>query len=882
MSKHDEKNVEALLDQTVGEIRGQRLSDEQVAESTRKVWDKLGSSGLTVSAGPRGDSPPRIRNCSDLQALIPDYLSGRLSESRRLLLEDHLNECVPCRRALRVAREGKLPARNFSSPARRSAWKWGTALSAAAAVVLVVALAWWGSFDEWLPAPQGARATVESVEGTLFRVSSEGSLPIAPGTELGEGDEIRTARLSSAVLRLRDGSRVELDQRAQLTLRESRAGRQLLLERGNIIVEAAQQRQGNLAVLTDDCKVTVQGTVFTVNHGTRGSRVSVLEGQVAVSRLGRRETLGPGQQYASRETLRQVPLAREVAWSSKAPEHLELVRQLNVLGQEIESSFRSEARNSASLLNLAPGETVIYVAIPNLTEAVSESMRMFQQRLDQSPELQQWWAERSAEMQPRLEVFLDRLTELGRHLGDEVAVAVPLEENKPGVPLILAEASGEAGLEAALRREVDRINAEAGQAVLALVEDPFAEPPGIDGMLLMVRRGIFAASPSLARLQELAQRLDSGSASPFVDSPFYSRVAEAYFEGVGYLLAIDVQSLIASEMERSSDGEGRALFDNLGLTDVRDVLIERQSVGDLTETRAEVSFAQARRGLASWLAEPAPMGALDFVSADAKVAAAFVVKEPQLMVEDLFGLLAVSDSNAWQELVQFQLDEGINIQQDFAAPLGGEIAFALDGPVLPQPSWKMVLEVYDPARLQRTIEWALTKVNERLAADGEAPLELLVQGAGGRTFYSLVMPGHEQQLHYVFVDGYLVAAPNRPLLLNAIGYRQTGYTLTRSAAFLERLPADRYSNFSALVFQDVGSLLEPLAAGISNSSEELPEEARLHLQQLAGQLQSSLFYAYAEQERITLAGTGDSFTPFGISGGLGGFLGLTQLMSDIR
>jgi len=34
--------------------------------------------------------------------------------------------------------------------------------------------------------------------------------------------------------------------------------------------------------------------------------------------------------------------------------------------------------------------------------------------------------------------------------------------------------------------------------------------------------------------------------------------------------------------------------------------------------------------MASWLAAPGPMGALEFISPDANVVAAFVVKEPSL------------------------------------------------------------------------------------------------------------------------------------------------------------------------------------------------------------------------------------------------------------
>ena len=134
-----------------------------------------------------------------------------------MLLEDHLHSCVACRREYSGVRN--TPVIPISRPvARRIGW-------AAAAAVLVGALAIGGyalspRIDRAM-APSGARGTVASVSGTLVLVSESTTMPLAAGAEIAEGQEIRTGKGSRAVIRLRDGSRVEMDERSDLELQRA-------------------------------------------------------------------------------------------------------------------------------------------------------------------------------------------------------------------------------------------------------------------------------------------------------------------------------------------------------------------------------------------------------------------------------------------------------------------------------------------------------------------------------------------------------------------------------------------------------------------------------------------------------------------------------------
>src|SRR5690606_36907789 len=97
------------------------------------------------------------------------------------------------------------------------------------------------------------------------------------------------------------------------------SGMAIHLQRGDVIVEAADQRRGNLRVLTRESIASVKGTVFAVSSGLGGSVVSVVEGSVAVRQPGTDVLLSPGQQAASNPALASS-VESAIAWSPQAGE----------------------------------------------------------------------------------------------------------------------------------------------------------------------------------------------------------------------------------------------------------------------------------------------------------------------------------------------------------------------------------------------------------------------------------------------------------------------------------------------------------------------------------------------------------------------------------
>ncbi len=699
------RELDALIERGADEIRRDVPDDTACEEAAARVWGRMSDrlsdrlparvsgSAAEAPAAP-SEATDTLRGCDDVQALIPAYVAGELPEARALLLQDHTRECLPCRRALMAAREGRpapapAPAA-WSAEAEEAAaepapvrQRWMLAAAAVLVAVLgVAALVATGV----LGGSGAAFARVEALDGGLFLIDEDGSRPLSAGDEIRRGQAVRTAKGSGAVLALTDGSRLEMRERTEVAGFGGRRDTTVDLARGSVILEAATRSRGHLFVDTEDCRVAVTGTIFSVNHGTKGSRVSVLEGEVRVEQGRKEDLLQPGEQVTTRAYLAPVPLAQEIAWSRDVDRYLALLAELNALHEEIRRAVVIPApRTSTRLLDLAPAGTTVYAAVPNVAESLSEARRVFRERLDQSPVLQQLLAEAgSLEHQEELDRLVDRVRDYGSFLGDEVAVAVVGGQDgaDPSVVAYALVLEPEA-----FRTFVEQESAVFGsEAPVHLVDGPeeAAALGGSDGVYLWLADGYAVAAVDAEGIAALADSLAGGSA--FVGSGFHQALTRVYLDGVEWLLAADLAYLLESAR---TAGEPADLF---GFEDVRHLVARWSEAGDGASARAELTFDGPRRGVASWLGAPAPMGSLEYVTGDAAAAAAFVVRDPAEMVDELLATLLDRDPETLDELDRLEQEEGFDLRQDLAAPLGGELAVALDGPLAPSPAFKLVVE----------------------------------------------------------------------------------------------------------------------------------------------------------------------------------------------
>ncbi len=143
---------------------------------------------------------------------------------------------------------------------------------------------------------------------------------------------------------------------------------------------------------------------------------------------------------------------------------------------------------------------------------------------------------------------------------------------------------------------------------------------------------------------------------------------------------------------------------------------------------------------------------------------------------------------------------------------------------------------------------------------GGRPLRTAQETVEGRKYYMIAGADGSPltEAHYTFVDGYMIAGPTRALVSRALQVKTSGTSITHSAAFIALLPRDHYNNFSAVIYQNLGTTLAPL---ISLFGGMIPQgrggaQAGNMLQGLSN-MKSTLIAAYGEPDRISVATSGN-------------------------
>lgn len=750
---------EERLDKALEAMRNETADDGELARARDRVWGRLSEAAL----------------CADFRARFQEYADGTLESGPRLLLEDHLGRCAGCRAALAAQRGERTAA---PQPRRAAHWpRWGT-WAAAAALFLGIAYLGRAHLDSLL-APGGPRATVASVTGSLYLLP-QGVL--APGAEIGEDEVVRTGPGSRAVLRLADGSLVEVNERTELSVHAARSGRVVRLERGDVIVQAARQRRGRLRVETRDATASVKGTVFAVSSGLGGTLVSVVEGSVAVAQGGGETLLGPGQQAASSPALiRSVPEA--VAWSPDAGTYLGILASLAQIEKQVALLPSPELRTRSRLLHLLPPATVVYGAMPNIGDTVGRTLEFADQQAAANPAFESWWTSDSGRSLRRL---LGHLESAAHLCADEIVFGWSRggAAGDVSLPMILAEVQP--------GREAD----------IATVLEALAGPGGGRAPAYRFADTLLVLSDSEAHLERVVAGLGRGGETPFVGA-----IGERYARGAGWLLALDLESILAS-----TASPGGSPADVAGISRARHLFLERRAPQGVEENDLTLAFAGPRIGMASVLAEAGSGGAAEYLPSGVLAAGYVSMREPEQVFGEMLRLATQSDPLAAGRLAEAEAKLGLSFSGDIAASIGTESAVGIESVSTAGLGWVMATLVHDPARLDGAIRALARACNEASEAAGR-PGRIFVEqeASGGRTWMSLQPASGPVPLVWTYDRGYLVAASDRGAALRAIATRGGGSALVWSHQFRTRLPASMGLHPSGFAWLDTKGAFEGYA-----------------------------------------------------------------------
>ena len=729
---------EDRLEQALDEMRREDVDAGTLDAARSRVWDKVTNAA--------------VAGCAEFRQDFRAYVGGTLTGSRRVLMEDHLSRCPACRTSM-AEMKGERRVIAMPQRSRSRSMRWGT-LAAAAALVLSVVYLGRGTIDAWL-APGGPRATVVSATGGLYRLPG-GALEA--GAVIGEKELVRTGPGARAVLRLADGSTVDVNERTELFVTAAWSGRAIHLQRGDVIVQAAKQRRGYLRVLTRDSIASVKGTVFAVSAGMGGSVVSVVEGSVAVNQPGTEVVLTPGEQAASNPALASS-VEEAISWSPEAEAHLALLASFVKIERQLAAMSPGELRTSSALLSYLPAGAFVYGAVPNIGGKLGQAMVLAEQQASENAAFGAWWTSGTG-----LEVrqIVEHVQSVSSLLGDEVVFSVGSAGANDDVPMVMAR------VQPGRRAEL----ASALEGLFAKTEETVPSYSVTDDLLVV--------SNSPAHLTWALGHLGQGASSAFA-----AAIGERYQRGAGWLIGVDAAPVI----ERAA-GDDAPPVELAAMVGMKYLFLEQRAAAGAEENEVTLVFHGVRRGMASWLADSGSGGAAEYLPADTLLAGYVSTREPSQLFQEFTALMMKENSSFDANMTQLNEKLGAGYLENLTAALGTEAAFALNGFSVNGPAWVMATLANDPAVIDSSLQTLVKVFNAELAADEQDKrIEYGQENAGGRVWNTIKAGGLPFGVTWTYDRGYMVSASDRASAERAIATRNGGSQLVWSPEFLGQLPS---------------------------------------------------------------------------------------------
>ena len=514
-------------------------------------------------------------------------------------------------------------------------------------------------------------------------------------------------------------------------------------------------------------------------------------------------------------------------WAAELDNYPGLMEEFGRLVTKMQHDIQlPAARSQSRLLQVLPQSTVAYGAFPNYGEAVRRALKIFHDEQKDNAALRVWWQHAQASSKDAdLEFVLQKYCDLSDYLGDEIVVAGSMQGKEGGL-LVVAEVK-KPGLEEFLRGAAKVL---AGKSTPPRILNPkqlaAATGKGVQNQsVILVRPGLVVFGSDLSTIREFSTQLDSGQGT-LATTPFGRRLAESYANGVGILAAADLEKIL-SQTPIGVATEGRS-WERSGFADVKYAVWEYKDVSGQAASQAELSFIGPRHGVASWLASPAPLGSLDFISPKAAMAMAVLLKNPADIFSDIKELSGPPKAQAADALTNLE-----PVLTPILSQLTGEIGLELDAVPPAAFEWKAILRVKDANALQLAL-------SPMLAAFQPRQIE-----QDGVTFNLLSIPNSTKpvEISYSFQDGYLLIGSSQEAVAGAVRIHQSGESLAKSEKFHAALPPGHSADASGIMYQNSSAYMAMMFA-------KMPPELSRQWSQVPEQNASVVSALYGEESAI--------------------------------
>jgi hypothetical protein len=549
----------------------------------------------------------------------------------------------------------------------------------------------------------------------------------------------------------------------------------------------------------------------------------------------------------------------DMAWLQEALKDPEFMKALEHLSQRLTTELQYPGpRTQSRILPRLSDSTGFYAAFPNYGQTLHEAQQIFQDELRNSPTLQDFIRKNKLEKdEPKFEEALQKLYEVSEYLGDEVVLTSSFKGSEPS-GVMIAEVR-KPGLKEFLEKMSHEWDPMAKEPLRVLDRQQLAsatDHPG-QGLIVLVRQDVVVIGFNTATLRKYDGQLDGGPGT-FAASVIGKRLMQAYQSGTGTILGADLQNLLT--LVPQNPPQTRTMLEKSGFSDMKYAVMDSKLSGKNATTQMELVFNGPRRSIASWIAAPAPLGSLEFMSPTSYVAEAFRLKPLTQIYDDIVEL---AGPNATAMLPQMEANFNVSLKQDLLSKLSGEIGFEMQAPPVPPaggssghmvmepPKLKFILGVSDAVGLQQTLK--------RLLA--QSPVQPQEHMEDGVTFYSLSTPsanGPGMEINYFFLDGYLIVATTREQAQEALRAHRSGTSLAHSSQLAAQGQSPRAS---MMAYQNSSPFLSAIAQRLS------PDTAAIFSKALSSSEPATTFmYGYADETSIR--GTANNNIASGTSVGL--------------